>query len=229
MTIKCGFTVILIVTLFLSGVVGTRALSPPLKEPFVICSQDGNKFFRFTLEESINTELRTIAVPPTLRVYYDTNPPQFIYEIDSTDIGDSLWVDKRNFYFSRDFMHLAFLKPSTGIEALKFFSQGDLMKIYYISELIEDIEAVESSRIWGFAGWMSDIRYLLQYDILMVTTIEDRTFLFDITTGDIIEDHSILRTVDRAPETGDRAIVLYALGFAALAGAKKFIKRRWRE
>ena len=227
--IKRGFAVIMLTMLFLGGAVGVNALSPPLREPFVIYSQDKSKFFRFTPEEWINTEDRTIFVPPKLCVYYDTDPPQLVYEFEPSDVWVSMWVDKGNFYFSRDLMHLAFLMPLTGTEALKFYSKGVLARTYDISELVEDMEKVVESD-WGFVVWLEDWPSLLQNDILAVTTIEARTFLFDITTGDIIdaEDYLVMQTDDEtpetgdedgAPETGDGAVFLCAIGFLALAGA----------
>jgi len=156
---------------------------PP--RPFEIWSEDRNRVFRFDPDSH-----RDVA---QAAVYRSDNLRQPIYTVENL----RAWAYEENFFFSRDFQHFVFRPPADFHIALQFYSNGILMRTHYIQDLVVDMDRVLHSTTTAWWGpedqrtvW---IEFFPENDRLAITTIEEITYIFDITTGEILKDtHPIL-------------------------------------
>ena len=153
-------------------------------DPFRIVSEDGSRVFIYTPHPHFHQERDSIL--PATGLYYNTEPLELIYLIE--DIG---WAFESDFVFSSDFRHLAFFGRMSFDVALEFYEDGILIKRYMIDDLVEDMNevSISTSRAWWEerAGRSFDITN----NTLTITTYDNLTYVFDITTGEIIESSGV--------------------------------------
>ena len=148
-------------------------------EPFNVYSQDGTMVFRWTPEYPFFREAAATM--------YQSGEPLFT-------MGGlpAIGVNANNFFFSRDFRHMAFL-PTTGMDiAIQFYTMGELIKTHYIFDLVNDISLLSQSvtmLLWQ--GRFLDegtnaVELMADRDILRVITVDRITYEFDMTTGEIL-------------------------------------------
>ena len=163
---------------------------PP--DPFYIISGDGTKVFHVT--PHLREDLITWGEDefPETGLYYNTDPPIPIYLVTSPFVGchfGYLW--EQDFFFSRDMQYFAW-SPTTNTKgtAVVFFANGIAQKTYNISDLINDLDAVAETTTtlrWIY-GWRNEnISFDAETNLLTIKTIESQTYVFDITSGEIVE------------------------------------------
>jgi len=92
-------------------------------------------------------------------------------------------------YFVGVFRH-ASIYHTSGQEALRFYADGEVVKRYRVVDFLDDVDALLARRRPEWQDWViwTD---LLDHDqsrgILSFETVEDNSFAFDITTGEIID------------------------------------------
>lgn len=144
--------------------------------PFDIRSGDGSMVFRFEADASSRYS--------TAAVYQNTDPQTLLYEVQNL----RAFAFERDFFFSNDFRHFAYM-PSPDFDiAIEFFSEGVLTKTYYIKDLVKNHKKIQYST--SSAWWMNnDAQVVHNGDTMTVTTVDNWVYIFDITTGEIIETH----------------------------------------
>ena len=149
-------------------------------DPFRIVSEDGSRVFIYTPYPHFHQERDSIL--PATGLYYNTEPLELIYLLE--DIG---WAFESDFVFSSDFRYLAFFGRMSFDVALEFYEDGILIKRYMIDDLVKNMNevSISTSRAWWEerAGRSFDI----VNNTLIITTYDNLTYVFDITTGEIIE------------------------------------------
>ena len=171
-------TVYIALILFGSFQVAADSFMPP--EPFEIWSDDGTIVFRWNPGDSYNWTFGAQA-----SVYLNG---ELLYSVENLPmLGE--WA--QNFFFSQDFIHFIHA-PTTGHEvALRFYSYGELVKTYYIADLVRDMRKVTRSETMAmWTGIIGDSRswfeHILEHDILRVQTVDGILYEFDLTTGVIL-------------------------------------------
>ena len=171
-------------------------------EPTKIELENGSKVFFMTPLEYVSDEY-----PPT-GLYYNTDPPDLIYLVTSDHAGIS-YFHKFNVLISDNGMHFVHLPIpwhndnvpwnnagswSTGQEdnneytttALEFYSSGNLIKKYTVSDLVVDNSALEFSVT--MVMWEKGNRsFDSESNELTIKTVDGISYTFDITTGAILE------------------------------------------
>ena len=147
---------------------------PP--EPFEIWSDDGTMVFIWNPGAEDNWSQGTAQAG----VYRDG---ELVYSVENLPImGES----ENNFLFSSDFRHFVF-RPTVGqVMALGFFEDGVLLRAYRIDELVRDMNVVTYSvTIAMWENWQGR-DFDVANNTLTIVTRDDITYVFDITTGEII-------------------------------------------
>ena len=153
---------------------GDSFMSP---EDFEIWSEDGTRVFRW------NPPAEGLG-PAYARVYEDGEK---IYSIENLPVmGESA----SNFIFSKDLRYLVFRPTASQVAALGFFEDGILIRSYRIDQLVRDMTMVTYSvTMASWERWGS--RYFdAANNKLTVETVDGITYIFDITTGDIVYSDS---------------------------------------
>ena len=148
---------------------------PP--EPFEIWSEDETTVFRWDPGPADNWRGTAQA-----GVYRNG---ELVYSVENLPImGESAG----SFMFSTDFRFMVFRPSVSQIAALGFFDNGVLLRSYRIDELVRDMSVVTYSvTTASWEAWPG--RYFNTADnTLTITTRDNITYVFDITTGDIIYD-----------------------------------------
>jgi len=161
------------------GGVTTYADSFMPPEPFEIWSDDGTTVFRWNPGTEDNWAFGGTA---QAGVYQND---ELIYSVDNLPIiGESA----HSFLFSTDFRYLVYRPSVSQIVALGFFDNGVLLRSYRIDELVRDMNVVTYSV--STAAWES--RQGRDFDAanntFTIVTRDNITYVFDITTGEIIHD-----------------------------------------
>ena len=181
--------IICMMMVFVSSVqVNADQFLPP--EPFEIWSEDGVMVFRWVPGPDHRTAQAGVYQDGVL-VYSIKNLP-------------ALGVSEHNFFLSQDFMHLVFIPATHGYQsmywfpqyestgvALVFYSNGELVKAHYISDLVSDMSRPMRTvtAVWwrsAFPVTRAGAYHKVEYDILRVMTVERIIFEFDLTTGEIL-------------------------------------------
>jgi len=171
---KKSIIALLLVTIMVFGGV-TAYADEFVITPFTIESEDGSRVFIFTPPFHPNDSYLATGV------YYNTEPLELIYLVEN--IGEG------GFVFSSDFKHLAFFSggPWGGIG---FYENGILLKRYRIEDLVENMDLVRfytaSVVIWKLS---ESTIFNSANNTLTITTVDNLTYVFDITTGEIIENN----------------------------------------
>ena len=166
-----------IVFLLLITNVAADSWAPPA--PFEIPSNDGARVFRFepNPDNTYNPDTKCDAA------LYKIGYSESIYTVK--DLRS--WAYKNNFYFSYDSMHFAFIPPTDFDIALEFYSNGLLVKTYKIKDLVKDYSKVKHST--STAHWLDIESVHSQDNTLSLKTCDNQTYIFDITTGNIVNDN----------------------------------------
>ena len=217
-----AFVLILILTPILAN---ADDFIPP--GPFYIFSEDGTKVFHVTpeLREDLITWDKDDFTATGL--YYNTDPPIPIYLVRSPFIACTfgyLW--EQDFIFSRDMRYFAWI-PTTNTKntALVFFANGVAQRTYMVSDLVYDEDAITMTTTT--VRWMYNRHQTTMFDaqtnLLTVQTVDGHTYVFDITSGEIIE-------TTRPPFQGSwvQITVLIAIGVVVLIGGIAFLRLKRR-
>ncbi|MCL2664275.1 MAG: hypothetical protein FWE82_01555 [Defluviitaleaceae bacterium] len=178
---KIFFSLLIFSAFFLSKPVHINADSFVEPTPFEIYSEDGTYVLKWDPGGNDNWDSGTAKAS----VYKNG---EFLYSIDSLPI---MGVGKNNFFPSQDFECL-FFKPTTGFStALEFYSRDELIKKYYINELVDNMDLVIHSvtmSFWTgkFEGKNSGFDYIPERNILRLITVESMVYEFDLLTGNIL-------------------------------------------
>jgi len=185
----------------------TNALadSPPPPKATSVELENGDKIFFFSPPGFEDGQ-------PQTGLYYNTDPPEVIYLVQSVR-SYPLYFDDNNTFLSSNGIHFAFFPltfhngnvPGTpdwqpGQEdtneytasAVEFFANGQLIKRYTVSDLVKDNSKLSfsvSMIMWESwlsmeTGWLFDP----EENTLTIGTVDGRIYTFDITTGDIISE-----------------------------------------
>lgn len=163
-------------------------LSP---EPFEIWSEDGTMVFRWTPDQpDMHTAQATM---------YRNGEPVYIMEnLPTMGVGE--W----NFFFSQDFRHFVFI-PATGFSvAMEFYTDGELVKTYYIDNFIKDMNGLTrtvTTLHWRglFPDRRSNPEHITERDVLRIITREQIVYEIDLTTGAIL-GYASYNASNRTPE-----------------------------
>ena len=147
--------------------------APPA--PFEIVSSDGTMVFRFSPDDPFG------GAAGVAGVYTVGEPEELVYAVQ----GLRSWAFPENFFFSEDFRSFVFVPSPTEDIALEFYTDGVVVKTYRVKDLVKDRSKLthSTSSVW----WMSAAPAVAGEDVLSVTTVDARTYSFDITTGSILE------------------------------------------
>jgi hypothetical protein len=178
----------IILSFFLMSVhVSADSFDPP--EPSKIELEDGAKVFYMTPLRYAGEDY----LPSGL--YYNTEPPEVIYLISSNHTAKNIsYFSEHNVYLSNDGMYFAhFPTPfkddrytnSPPGTVLEFYANGNLVERYNVSQLVKNnskLSYTESMVFWEKRGR----HFNADNNTLSITTADDITYVFDITTGNII-------------------------------------------
>ena len=176
--------------MFLFGSIQVFAddFAPP--RPFEIWSYDNERVFRWTPSPDYRVA--------SANVYRND---KLIYTIENLPTWG---VSADNFFLSQDFQHMIFIptthdfqslnmemQQETEIVALKFYTNGELVRIHYIADVVNDMNNVNRSvsmAFWrtGFPYTNAMAEHISEHDILRVITVEQVVLEIDLTTGEIV-------------------------------------------
>ncbi|CAN5633409.1 hypothetical protein BH09PLA1_BH09PLA1_06490 [soil metagenome] len=169
-----------------------RADSPAPPFSYTKPSPDGRFLFVMLPRATLDDEMRRWNEETTakLRAIRQTYTQSGLYRNDGS--STPLWTVDWYSYdvdVASDGIHLVRHGPwasRTDQEAFSFFANGKLVRIYAISELI-DLKFLLSQSVshfqWSDGGWLDDAA--LRYAI---STKDGNTFVFDITSGAIVQE-----------------------------------------
>jgi len=172
--LKCLVVMALFTAIAVLGIFSAYADSFPIPDPEILESKDGSRVFVFNPYGDENY--------PIMGVYSNTEPLELIYPISFEQM-----VFVNNLYFSADMCYLVFAPEVNQSIALEFYSNGDLIKMYWISNLVEDMNRVSYSISMAFWENRSKREFDIVNNTLAVTTVDNLSYLFDVTTGEAIE------------------------------------------
>lgn len=117
-------------------------------------------------------------------LYYNTTPPQVIYYTDRFFYEDTVFFSNCGMYFA-----LLITTPSANVihgDVIWFYERGVLIRSYRAEELLSD--PVRIARVNGWWLWIrqNSIEHNKSGNTLSLTTTDNRAYVFDITTGEII-------------------------------------------
>ena len=174
LTTRKTFIPVLLAVLMMFGGVTVFADSFPPPEPFEIWSEDGMKVFTWTPIPEANLA--------QAGVYRND---ELVYSVENLPImGESA----SSFLLSEDFRYLVFRPSVSKVVALGFFENGVLLRSYRIDELVRNMNLVTYSvTTASWENW-SGRNFDTVSNTLTIVTLDDITYVFDITTGEIIYD-----------------------------------------
>jgi len=167
------FLAVLMVTVLFSGVTAL-ADSFVTPAPAMVESEDGSHVFSFNPDNSSEF--------PEMGVYRNTEPLELVYAIN---FGSITFLN--DFYFSADMKYFVHFPTITQDTVLLFYEDGILMESYRIPNLVKDKRVVSYSV--SMAMWYDFNSRILDVEnnTFTVTTNDDLTYVFDITTGKAIK------------------------------------------
>jgi len=194
---KAFICIFLLLLISLNITASADEFAPPPPSNFEL--EDGKLIFYFT-------PLRFEDDYPPTGLYYNNDPPEVIYLVNQNHIKNSDFyrdfgiypgfISSDGMYFVRVPIPLSadsrLAQPDEIEIALEFYEEGEVIKRYYISDLVKDeskLGYTTSMVLWTdmYAEKVEDVfNHNLQNNTLAVTTIENITYTFDITTGEII-------------------------------------------
>jgi len=223
-------TLVVLILINIIAVIAVRADSWAPSEPFYVISDDGERIFHVTPDfwpdwvDWGNQE----DFPPT-GLYYNTNPPELIYLVENPGVI----LLERDFIFSHDMQYFVWIPSAnmsawhnrpvgidrppdscwwSGALALVFYDNGSVIKEYIVADLLMRNLNTGSTSMAMWIDWdMAEARRRVEFDSrrngLTVTTVEHLTYIFDITTGEIVVD---------VLQTGVTTAVIIGVGIAGV-------------
>ena len=158
--------------LFFAMPVGVNACWVQPKE-FEIWSEDGRLVLRFD-----PTPRRAVPNYALLTLYEKNDDWEVVYRI--RNFPTLAFVS--SFHLSYDFRHFVYVRP--GCARFYFFSNGVLTKSYHYRSFIRNHNEIQQFSIGP--RWIQHTEVSHEENTFTITTVEDRTIVFDITTGAII-------------------------------------------
>jgi len=172
--------VMVVVFAMLFGGVTALADSFIAPEPAVVESEDGAYVFSFNPDNDGDF--------PEMGVYLDfAGRLELVYLIP---FGYMTFLS--DFYFSSDMRYMVHFPTITQDTVLFFYDNGELMESYRIPNLVGDKSVVSYSV--SMASWYDFNSRMLDSDnnTFAVTTNDGLSYVFDITTGKVIEGDIII-------------------------------------
>ena len=174
--------------------------------PFYVLSEDGSRVFHFSPDWWEQGDGRPELTPTGL--YYNTDPLTPIYLLE-----DNRWAPREwELIFSRDMRYFAWI-PYMNTHwnlsdslALVFYADGVAQRTYKISDLVFNVDALHQGPMASpmTVQWVRpvslprfesvgnrDIVFNAEDKLLTIRAVESRTFVFDITTGEILASTQI--------------------------------------
>jgi len=150
---------------------------PP--ESFEVTSSDEQHIFRF--EPGAFED-------PDFMALFDVSTGEIIYTVPPFDFpGNPELIFENSFRFSDDLMYFGFTPISQEIGIL-FYAEGRLVNSHRIHDLVEDHSLiVYTVTMADWRNYSIPIVVDSEENTLTLETIDGITYLFDMTTGDIIE------------------------------------------
>jgi len=191
-------TMVLIAVVIMFGSFSVYALSW-MHVPFEVESADGSKVFIFDPHPISPYYIRRTPSPMRMGVYYNTEPLQLIYRV-SLEAISNMPLGENNLVFSECFRYMIFIPARAGGNsvAVEFYREGVLLQSYIVSDLVRHIDAPHIE-VWVGLQWedQNQRSFNPETNQLSITTIDGifpftslpiggRTFVFDITTGEIV-------------------------------------------
>ena len=170
---------LLLVAIMALGGITTYADSFMPPEPFEIWSQDGTMVFRWCPRNEEDGSFDRVAQAGVYR------NDVLIYSVENLP---TLGSHANEFLFSSDFRHFAYIPQVGQVMALGFFRDGVLLRAYRIDELVRDMNVVTYSVTMAMWENWQGRDFDLANNTLTIVTRDDITYVFDITTGEIIYD-----------------------------------------
>lgn len=168
-------------TVLIGAAGAVRADSEAMPRPVIYASPGGAYYLRLIPSPGLD----------------DSKSEGYVYRVSAG--GDELLYTTHGWYsfavlVSADGRHLVrsgpwprYNWPPEDTPALVFYTDGVEMRRYVVADLVKDLTNLEFSvshyswggRLkWSNEGWESTVQ---------VETVEDRTIVFDITTGEVVE------------------------------------------
>jgi len=132
---------------------------------------------------------------PQTGLYYNTDPPENIY-LTRPYYNRILYFEVHNIKISNDgmyFAHFPIVRHGRVEEsALEFYAEGKLIKEYKVLDLVKDESKLDHTSAGTFwrqrfnEGQPTTRVFDADKNTLTLTTIDEITYTFDITTGKII-------------------------------------------
>jgi hypothetical protein len=195
------FSLILLSFLFVDGTAIADDFVPP--RPSTIEVDDGNKIFFITpMGHESDEQLPT-------GLYYNTEPPELIYLVISGRESNHISYFQDHYVFlsndGMNFVHIPIpfrfesinspitFMPYQGVDAvaIEFYANGVMIKHYTVSQLVErhsDLGHTASMIMWQDYGL---IYFNADENTISVTTVDGINHIFDITTGESINNRII--------------------------------------
>lgn len=177
-TYKCFIVMSLIIALRAVGGLTAYADDFPMPNPEIMESEDGNRVFVFNPLEDDRY--------PAMGVYKNTEPLELIYLVNIEHMAFLI-----NFYFSSDMQYFVFIPEASQSVALEFYKNGELIQTYGISSLVKNMDAVGYSISMAFWEDRNRRNFDSADNTLTITTVDNLTYVFDITTGEAIKGNII--------------------------------------
>ena len=208
---------------------------PP--EPFYVVSEDRSKVFHVVPKWQEWYAWNEDDFPAT-GLYYNAEPLVPIYLVEDPFVGSVfgyLW--EYDFNFSRDMQYFVWA-PATNatacdiaeITALVFYARGRVQKAYMVSDLVHDADAVFQTVT--MTKWRQNRSGAITFDAetnhLTVRTIDEQIYVFDITSGEIIEINgkAVGAIHPQARFFTSQSVALIAAGVILLIGALIFLQAK---
>ena len=173
---RCFIIIALAILMLFVNTVHVSAVSIAAPDTFEIISEDGERIFRFT--PNPNWDLNAIAT-----VYRNTDPPEVIYAVENL----TSWAYAWNFIFSEDMQYFVVTPPSFGTNnILMFYGNGALIKAYTREDLVRNRDRYWLEQVRENETIRRSIELDSNYNTLTLTTVDRVTYVFDITTGEIL-------------------------------------------
>ena len=164
------------------------AEEPSSPMPFSIESEDGDYLFFFNPGNMF-------ADYPASGLYYNTEPPQLIYMVE----GNLYWAFESSFVFTRDLRYFALIAPMAYPVALEFYANGRLHRKYRLSDLVGDVGLQNT--------WLQAHSFDADDNTLSIATADDLAYVFDITTGEMLEG-AVVEAQPQQPPADEGPIAL---------------------
>jgi hypothetical protein len=202
-------SIVILSFLFADGIAMADDFAPP--GPSQIDVDDGRKVFFITPPGHESDE----QLPTGL--YHNTEPPELIYLVISEHGGRrTSYIQEHSVFLSNDGMSFAHIPipfrfesfrspitfmPSQGVDAvaIEFYANGVMIKQYTVSQLVErhsDLGHTVTMISWRDYGL---IDFDADENTISVTTVDGINHIFDITTGESINNRIISDTSINIP------------------------------